>query len=271
MIEKLKSEPRHDFTSLCDIMALLRSEGGCPWDREQTHESIRSNFIEETYEVVEAIDNGDAKLLREELGDVLLQVVFHARMEEERGAFDINDVANDICAKLIHRHPHIFGDVVAETPEAVLANWDRIKAEEKKRDSASQKMRAIPPALPALMRAQKVGERAAKCGFDFDSAAAALEKVREETAETAAELERADEHRSDLEGEIGDLLFSVVNTARLCGVDAESALNRSTAKFIERFEALERAADEEGLDMEKAGMQALDSLWEKVKKARKNN
>ena len=164
-IEALLTKERYSFGDLVDIVEILRAPGGCPWDREQTHASIRKDFIEETYEVIEAIDKNDKALLREELGDVMLQVVFHAQIEREEGAFDVDDVANDICAKLIHRHPHVFGDVKAETSEKVLDNWEKIKGEEKSRVTVTDKLVAIPPMLPALMRASKVGKKAA-C-FDF--------------------------------------------------------------------------------------------------------
>lgn len=181
MIEKLKNEPVHTFASLVEIMRLLRSDGGCPWDREQTHESIRSNLIEETYEVIEAIDTKDSALLREELGDVLLQVVFHARISEEDGDFSIDGVIHDVCAKLIHRHPHIFGSVQADTSEEVLANWEAIKTEEKNRVGLGGTLAAIPPSLPALMYAQKIIKKAGKyqASPGEDSALEALAAARQ--------------------------------------------------------------------------------------------
>lgn len=256
-IELLNSKKEFDFDDLCTIMELLRSEGGCPWDREQTHESIRRDFIEETYEVIEAIDTKDPELLREELGDVLLQVVFHTRIEEEQGTFFMSDVLTEICAKLIHRHPHIFGDVVAETSEKVLTNWDLIKNEEKQRETVTSRLRSVPPSLPALMKAAKVGKRAA-C-FDFPDAESAFEKISEESAEIAEVMGGSDKAR--LEEEIGDLLFSVANFARKCGVDPEQALNGATKKFIDRFEMIENEVIKNNKNIEKMSQKELDLIW----------
>ena len=180
------TKTRYDFADLCTIMKLLRAPGGCPWDREQTHRSIRKNLIEETYEVVEAIDNDDNVLLREELGDLMLQVVFHARMAEEEGAFDIGDVCDEICRKLIVRHPHIFSDVTASTSGEVLDNWDKIKRATKKQKSTTESMQSVSRALPSLMRAYKLGEKAAKTGFDFPDAASAADGLREELDNSCA-------------------------------------------------------------------------------------
>ena len=255
-IEYLNSKKQFEFEDLCLIMELLRSEGGCPWDIEQTHESIRKDFIEETYEVVEAIDNNDPELLREELGDVLLQVAFHTRIEEEQGTFTMNDVISEICAKLIHRHPHVFGDVTAETSEKVLSNWDKIKNEEKQRETVTSRLRSVPPSLPALMRAAKVGKRAS-C-FDFPDAASAFSKIKEE----CEEVEEAMNDCSNLEEEIGDLLFSVANFARKCGIDAEMALANATKKFIDRFEMIENEAIKQNKNVENMSQNELDGLWE---------
>ncbi|MBQ8207732.1 MAG: nucleoside triphosphate pyrophosphohydrolase [Clostridia bacterium] len=263
-IAALNSKKEYNFDDLCMIMELLRSEGGCPWDREQTHESIRRDFIEETYEVIEAIDTKDPELLREELGDVLLQVVFHARIEEEQGTFVMADVLTEICAKLIHRHPHIFADVVAETSEKVLTNWDIIKNEEKQRETITSRLRSVPPSLPALMKAAKVGKRAA-C-FDFPDAKAAFAKIGEESAEIAEVMGSGNKER--LEEEIGDLLFSVSNFARKSGIDPEMALNNATKKFIDRFEMIENEAIQNGKNVEKMSQKELDELWE-AKKAKK--
>ena len=169
------NKERYSFNDLVDIVTILRGEGGCPWDREQDHKSIRDDLIEETYEVIEAIDTEDPVLLREELGDVLLQIVFHAGIEEDAGRFDIDNVANDICAKLIHRHPHVFGDVSVENTEQVLSNWEQIKSEEKERVTVTDKLRSIPPMLPALMRATKVGKKASM--FDFETTELVMDKI----------------------------------------------------------------------------------------------
>ena len=259
--KELLGKEKYDFTDLCRVMEILRGEDGCPWDREQTHESIRKNFIEETYEVVEAIDTKDAHLLCEELGDVLLQVVFHTEMEREAGHFTIDDVTDGIVKKLIYRHPHIFADTAAETADKVLENWDALKAKEKHRDTVTSSMRAVPRPLPALMRADKVGKRAAKVGFDFATAADAAEKIAEETSEvlTATDATRAEE--------VGDLLFAAVNVARKCGVDPERALSDATDKFINRFEAVENAVRADGKTMESLPLSALDAYWDRVKAA----
>lgn len=244
-------------------MEILRGENGCPWDREQTHESIRGNFIEETYEAVEAIDKKDTALLREELGDVLLQVVFHARMEEEAGSFDFGDVVNDICQKLIVRHPHIFSDVTVKDTEEVLDNWEAIKNRVKGTKTQTERLEAVPKVYPALMRSQKVGSRAAKAGMDYQSAETAWKDLESELAELQeAVKEKSQEH---MEEELGDLLFSVTNVARHLGIDSEYALTRSCDKFIERFAAAEELAEEQGVNMKEASAAVLDQLWKEAK------
>lgn len=260
LIEELLSKEKYDFYDLCDVVRVLRSDVGCPWDREQDHKSIRNDLIEETYEVIEAIDNDDPTLLREELGDVMLQAVFHATIEEERGRFNINGVTDEICKKLIHRHPHVFGDVVAETSEKVLENWDKIKSDEKSRNTVYSQMQSIPPMLPALMRARKIGSRAAKVGFDFACAEDAYLKIEEECAELKEAIctERAHE-------ELGDLLFSVVNVARLLGIDPEQALNDSNKKFMDRFCELEINVLSDGKNMSDLTLSELDVYYDKAK------
>ncbi len=253
----------YSFEDLCGIMTVLRGEGGCPWDREQTHKSIRRDFIEETYEAIEAIDNDDVKLLREELGDVLLQVVFHAEIEREAGSFDIDDVTTDICRKLIMRHPHIFADTAVSGSDDVITNWDKIKAEEKQRKTTSAKLRSIPASLPALMRADKLGSVSKKAGFDFLSVDDAFAKVKEETAEVEAELNA--DNSEKLTEEIGDLLLSVVNTARLAGVNAEEALGRACDKYCSRYERLEAAVIAKGKDPSSLSMTELDAVWDEIK------
>ncbi|MBQ3265781.1 MAG: nucleoside triphosphate pyrophosphohydrolase [Ruminococcus sp.] len=252
----------YQITDLIRIMRILRAPDGCPWDRVQTHESIRLNFIEETYEVVDAIDKGDAALLREELGDVLMQVIFHSLMEEEAGRFDFDDVCDEVCKKLIIRHPHVFGNIEADTPEEVLKNWDAIKMQSKAQ-SIADSVDDVARSLPALMRAQKVQKRSAKSGMDFRDAADAAAKVPEEQAELFAAIDSGDHEK--IEEELGDLLFSVVNVARFAGVDAEQALTRSTDKFAKRFRAVEKLAQERGVDMKNAPSSLIDSLWEQVK------
>lgn len=261
-ITELLKKSEYHFDDLVTIVEMLRGEGGCPWDIEQTHKSIRNDFIEETYEVIEAIDTEDPKLLREELGDVMLQVVFHARISEEEKDFSIDDVANDICVKLIHRHPHVFGNVCAETSEEVLKNWDAIKSEEKSRVTVTDKLRSVPPMLPALMRATKVGKKA-KC-FDFPTTEDVMDKISEELVEVSEAIEEGNtEHISE---EIGDLLLSVTSLCRKLGVDAEQALSSATNKFIDRFEAIEKQVISQNKSIETCTVEELDRIWDENKK-----
>ena len=260
-IQYLKTKDSYGFEDLCLLIEVLRSEQGCPWDREQTHKSIRKDLIEETYEVIEAIDNDDPVLMREELGDVLLQVVFHARIGEEDGQFAMSDVTNDICAKLIHRHPHVFGDVEADTSEKVLSNWEIIKSAEKERKTVTDKLRAIPPMLPALMRAEKVGKKA-KC-FDFGDAEAVMDKVSEELAEWSEAWKIGD--KAAMEEEMGDLLLTLTSLCRKVEIEPEVALNRATDKFIERFARVEDAVLLLGKNMESMTMPELDAIWDDIK------
>ena len=259
----LLSKAGYDFEDLVLVMELLRSEGGCPWDIEQTHKSIRKDFIEETYEVIEAIDNEDPVLLREELGDVLLQVAFHSQIEREEGRFDIYDVTNDICAKLIHRHPHVFGEVQVNNSDDVLVNWDKIKGEEKHRETLTDKLRAIPPMLPALMRAQKVGKKASF--FDFETADAVFDKLYEEIEEVREAMKNGES--DSVKEEIGDLLLTVTSLARKAKVDSEEALANATNKFIDRFEKVEIFVNNQGKDVEEMSMQELDEVWDQIKHA----
>ena len=257
----LEKNTPYTFDDLVTVVELLRSEGGCPWDMEQTHKSIRNDFIEETYEVIEAIDTEDPVLLREELGDVLLQVVFHTRIEQEQDVFGMEEVSNDICAKLIHRHPHVFGTLEVENSAEVLKNWEAIKGEEKQRITMTDKLRAIPPMYPALMRAQKVGKKAA-C-FDFGSADEVYKKLDEEIAEVKAAAAGGDQ--AAVEEELGDLLLTVTSLARKLGVKSEEALFHATNKFIDRFEKVENAVIEAGKDMETLTMAELDAIWDTIK------
>lgn len=226
--KELLYEDRHDFTSLVLVMELLRAPGGCPWDREQTHESIRANFIEETYEVIEAIDTADRELLKEELGDVLLQVVFHARISEEAGDFNINDVIHDITEKLIRRHPHIFADVEAETAEEVLTNWEQIKTEEKQRVGLAGALASVPPSLPALMRVQKLVKKAAKADIVPDKEE--LARAITDTSAALAEALRAGDNE-EVKRMTGRLSFCTAAAAQLSGVDTEEELSRESKMF----------------------------------------
>lgn len=258
-----KQKENYDIYDLIRIMEHLRSEDGCPWDREQSHESIRSNVIEEAYEVADAIDSGSQEMLVEELGDLLLQVVFHARMDEEAGGFNFDDVCDGICKKLVYRHPHVFGDVNADTSDEVLKNWDALKKTEKKQESFTDTLNSVPKAFPALMRSQKVQKRAARAGFDFDNKSDVYDKVAEEMVELSDADTLADNKK--VFEEYGDLLFSVVNLARFLNIDAEEALAASTDKFIARFEKVEKLANERNIDMPNTPITELDKLWDEAK------
>ncbi len=260
-IRYLLEKKSYGFDDLVLLVEVLRSDKGCPWDREQDHKSIRKDLIEETYEVVEAIDTENPTLLREELGDVLLQVVFHAQIEREAERFTMDDVANDICVKLIHRHPHVFGEVSADTSDKVLSNWEKIKSEEKHRNTITDKLKAIPPMLPALMRAEKVGKKA-KC-FDFADEDEVVEKIHEEMAELRVASVAGD--ADACEEEVGDLLLSITSLCRKLSIDPEVALNRATDKFIRRFELLENAVTAEGKTMENLSSEELNRIWNENK------
>lgn len=253
----------YDINDFLRLVTVLRSPGGCPWDRKQTHESIKKNFIEETYEVVEAINKADAEGLKEELGDVLLQVAMHSEMESEKGSFDFNDVVNDICKKLVVRHPHVFGDAAAQSSDEALQNWDQVKLKTKGMKKQGEAMIKVPREFPALMRAQKVQEKAAKAGFDWDDINGAVDKLHEEIDELETAL--AAGVGKDIEEEFGDVLFSCVNVSRFIGADSEEALTASTDKFIKRYLLVEKLAANEGLDMKTASIEELDKLWNKAK------
>lgn len=255
----------YTIEDLLKIMETLRSENGCPWDKVQTHKSIRCDFIEETYEVCEAIDKNDTELLKEELGDVLLQVVFHSQIEKEQGHFEFNDVANDICKKLIVRHPHVFSNVIANTPDEVLKNWDSIKKETKGQETYTDTLKSIPDVFPALMKAQKIGKRASRAGMDFKTTDDAFTALKSEVAELDEALADRDntEHIAE---EIGDVLFSAVNVARKLGLDAEELLTNSNKKFVERFEKTENLVRSDGIDMKSLDIDELDVYWNQAKK-----
>ena len=258
-----QSKENYGISDLLEIMVLLRSKDGCPWDREQTHTSIRKNLIEEAYEVADAIDLNDPDLLQEELGDLLLQVVFHSRISEEAGGFDINNVADQICKKLIIRHPHIFADVIANNSQEVLDNWDEIKKREKGQTTASETLHSVPKVLPALMRSQKVQKRAGKAGLDYEDISQAIGDLESEIKEVKEAI--ASGNKSRYKEELGDLLFSAVNVSRLLKVDAEEAITEACNKFINRFEKVENLAVKGGVDMKGAPMNVLNKLWDEVK------
>lgn len=248
---------------LIDIMKLLRSENGCPWDREQTHESLKKYLIEETYEYLEVVDMKDKTRMCEELGDVLLQIVFHARIAEENGDFNIEDVINVVCEKMIHRHPHVFGDVTAETSSQVLKNWEEIKKKEKGVTNQTSVLQDVPKNLPALMRSYKVQQKAAQVGFDWKNAGEVFAKIREEIDELEAEYNKKNE--AGIEEELGDVLFSVVNLSRFLKVHPELSLTQSTEKFIGRFGYIEKRASEQGETLNDMNLEEMEALWEEAK------
>lgn len=256
---------RYGMDELMTVVARLRAPGGCPWDREQTHESMRAGLVEECYEVLDAIEQEDDDALVEELGDVLLQVAMHAEIAKEQGRFTERDVATGIVQKLIYRHPHVFGDVQVGSSDEVLVNWDKLKMAEKKQETLTDTMLSIPKGFPALIRSRKVQKKAAKVGFDWDSAEDAFFKISEETQE----LREAMQSGEGLFEELGDLLFAVVNVARLLDLDPEFALRAATDKFIDRFAAMEALATEKGLSLSGMTLQEMDKLWDAVKKVQK--
>ena len=258
-----QQKDKYEFEDLLRIMEILRAPDGCMWDREQDHQSIRRNFIEETYEVCEAIDEQDAEHLKEELGDVLLQVVFHTQMEKEKGVFDIGDVADGVCKKLIFRHPHIFGSVEVGSSEEILRNWDALKRVEKHQETDTSALDSVARSLPGLIRAEKLQKKAAKVGFDWENVQGALDKVAEETAE----LQQAMDGSGNVEEELGDLLFAMVNVARHLKVDPERALEKTCDKFISRFASMERQAHAADKTLSDLPIEELDAFWNKAKAA----
>lgn len=259
------SAPARGFAELVAILHRLRAPGGCPWDAEQTHESLRPYLVEETYEVLDAIDSGDDAELRDELGDVLLQVVFHSELAAEREAFTIDDVVEGICAKLVRRHPHVFAEVRVDSSEEVVRNWAAIKKEEKaeRGQAAASAIDGVPRALPGLARAHRLGEKAASAGFDWSAAHEVRDKVAEELAEADAAAASGD--RDAFADEIGDLLFAVASWARLSGVNAETAMQNALAKFSTRFRAVEEALSAEGRDMRACSPAELEEAWQAAK------
>ena len=253
----------YDINDLLSVITALRSPEGCPWDRVQTHSSLRKNFIEETYEAVEAIDKDSPSGLREELGDVLLQILLHTEIEREKGCFDFGDVCNDLCQKLVIRHPHVFGDVNANNEEEALKSWDNAKAKSKGIEKQSSAMDSVPLEFPALMRAQKVQDKAKKAGFDWDSADGAIDKIYEEIDELKKAI--AQGGPTDVEEEFGDLLFSCVNVSRFFDIDSETALTAATNKFISRFKIVEALATQQGISMKDSSIKQLDRLWDRAK------
>jgi XTP/dITP diphosphohydrolase len=254
MENKLKATAR-----VLEVMDTLREQ--CPWDREQTFASLRNNTIEEAFELTDAITDGDMEGIKEELGDVLLHVVFYSKMADEQGKFDFADVCNALCDKLIYRHPHVYGDVLADSPEEVKQNWEALKLRKKARKSGI--LGGVPRSLPAMVKAFRIGEKAASAGFDWEKREDVWQKVHEEVAEVEAEM-RAD-NLDNIEGEIGDLFFALINACRLYGIDPENALERTNKKFIKRFNHIEARAAEKGKMVSELPLDELESYWQEAK------
>lgn len=254
----------NELRRLIDIVERLRSPSGCPWDREQTHASLLPCLLDETYEFLEAVDENDQEKMREELGDLLLQVVLHSQLEKEAGTFTIDDVARGISEKLIRRHPHVFGTVKVGSPDEAIGNWERIKREENGKKRRRYLVDDIPEALPALLRAEKIQRRVARVGFDWQEAAPALDKVEEEFNEFRQAVESGD--TAGVAEELGDILFALVNVARHKGICAEEALRAANRKFARRFRFVEDACCRADIDMQKASLDELDRFWEEGKK-----
>ncbi len=255
---------KYTYEDLLEIMRLLRSESGCPWDREQNHESLKKYLIEETYEVLEAIDLKDKDKLCEELGDVLLQVVFHAQVALEEKTFSMEDVITGVCKKLVLRHPHVFGEVKADTPDEVLVNWEAIKKKEKGLESQTSVLKDVPKNLPALMRSYKVQQKAAQVGFDWDNIDDVFKKIYEEIEELKDVYKSNNVER--ITEEMGDSFFSLVNLSRFLDISPELALSGTTNKFIKRFEYIEKESSKSGKKLEDMTLEEMDMLWEKAKK-----
>lgn len=255
------------FIEFRNIVRKLRSKDGCPWDREQTHESLKPYLLEEAYEVLEAIDSEDDSLLCEELGDILLHVVMHSSMAEEKNSFSMEDVIEGISNKMVRRHPHVFGEVEVSSVSEVWENWDKIKKEEKNNGAGTKGesiLDSVPQYLPALIRADKIQKRAARIGFDWDSVAGAWDKVHEELDEINEVLD-GDNNREKLTEELGDLLFSIVNVTRKLDIDGEEALRLSISKFMRRFSYVESELKDRGETLKHASTQELENLWEQAK------
>ena len=248
---------------LLEVMDTLRRE--CPWDREQTFDTLRNNTIEEVYELADAITDKNMDGIKEELGDLLLHVAFYSKLGDEQGAFDYTDVANAVCDKLIYRHPHVYGDIHADTPEEVKQNWEALKLRKKKRKSGT--LGGVPVSLPAMVKAFRVGEKAAAVGFDWEKREDVWAKVREELGEVDVEIEAKDKER--LTDEMGDLFFALINACRLYGIDPEGALERTNKKFIRRFNHIEQRAEEQGKSLSEMTLEEMDGYWNEAKENEK--
>ena len=248
---------------LLEVMDTLRRE--CPWDREQTFDSLRNNTIEETYELADAITDKNMEGIKEELGALLLHVVFYSKMGEEQGAFNYTDVANGVCDKLIYRHPHVYGDIHADTPDEVKQNWEALKLRKKSRKNGA--LGGVPVSLPAMVKAYRIGEKAAAVGFDWQKREDVWDKVKEELMEVDAEIEA--KNMECLTDEIGDLFFALINACRLYGIDPEGALERTNKKFIRRFGHVEQRAEERGVTLRELSLEEMDGYWNEAKQNEK--
>lgn len=256
-----EKKEKYSLQDLIEILRILRAPGGCPWDRAQTHLSNRRNFLEEAYEAAEAFDCDDPALMCEELGDMLMQILFNIHIEEDAGRFTTDDVTDHICRKLIFRHPHVFGDATADTSEEVLVNWDALKRQEKGQRTTADAMDSVARSLPSLWRADKLQSKAAKAGFEFPDVSGALDKLDEETRE----LREAVENGTNFTEELGDVLFAAVKVGRFVGVDPEDALNRTCEKFIKRFRYMEQACASRDTEMDMLSLEELTTLWNQAK------
>ncbi|MFQ6043109.1 MAG: nucleoside triphosphate pyrophosphohydrolase [Candidatus Poribacteria bacterium] len=256
------------FERLVEVIAALRGENGCPWDKEQTHSTLKSSLLEETYEVIEAIDADAPLKIKEELGDLLMQVLLHAQIAQDENKFNINDVIQTVTEKLIRRHPHVFGDVQVENSDQVLSNWEAIKGSEETFQDRKSMMDGIPIQLPSLVRAQKIQSKASRVGFDWKRGEDVLPKIQEEFEELKDSMGSSEQ--VDIEMEIGDLLFSIANLSRFLNVDPENALRKANVKFIQRFKMMEAEIKRKGKRFEDYDLEGLDEFWEKVKGKERN-
>lgn len=256
-------KPQYGYEDLLEIIRLLRSEDGCPWDKAQTHQSIRRGLLEEAYEAAEAIDNDDPVLLKEELGDVLMQVVFHADIESDAGRFTIDDVCDGVVKKLLFRHPHVFGSECEDSPESVPVSWDKLKRQEKGQKTLADSMDSVARSLPGLWRAEKLQNKAASAGFEWPDVQGALDKLEEEVGE----LRRAVEEGGDVPEELGDVLFAAVKVGRFCACDPEDAVNGTCEKFIRRFRAVENGAAAQGREVSQLSLEEMTALWNEAKRS----
>lgn len=269
--EPIVTDRHPEFARLVEIMARLRAPGGCPWDRAQSREDLKTYLVEETYEVLDAIERKDASMLQEELGDLLLQVVFHAEIAQEEGLFDIEAVSRGICEKLVRRHPHVFAEVQADTPDQVLQNWEAIKKAEKaekgEQGETPSVLAGVPKVLPALLKAYRLQQKAARVGFDWEERRQVEAKVTEEWGELNEAV--ASGNQEHVREELGDFLFALVNLARFLKVDPEDALQAANAKFARRFTAIEATAASRGRDLHGMSLAEMDALWDEVKEKEK--